>query len=380
MVCTIGFLAVTARPQVSAIAASKSDMQSQINELEKKSSKIEEKIKKLKKDKSQQNVLKSALQSKIDNIQAQINVCNAKINSYQSQINAGQAKIDQKRIEMEDNIRLFKERIRIIYMTGSGQSDVNVILGADNFSEYLTLSALTGKVSARDKKLMEDIKDSISEIEAEQAVVKQYMAAQNDAKSVLAQKRAVLDADMAEYNGVINSINSEQSKLEKENAQYEKAIKNLERSIQNLSRQAANSNVVYSGEKFTWPVPGYYNVYSPYGTRNGRLHAGIDISSSGINGKTVVAAASGVVIAAGWNSGGYGNYIMINHGSSGGNTYVTLYGHLSSVGTSVGATVSRGQAIGRVGSTGRSSGPHLHFEIRVNGSARNPMGYFGSVK
>lgn len=122
-----------------------------------------------------------------------------------------------------------------------------------------------------------------------------------------------------------------------------------------------------------WPVPGHHRITSPFGYRihpilgYKKFHTGIDIS--GANGTPVVAAASGTVIASRF-MGGYGNCIMVDHGSK-----VTVYGHLSGRAVSVGQSVSGGQTIGYIGSTGMSTGPHLHFEVRVNGSVQNPLNY-----
>lgn len=373
-------LVLSSATAVPTIAATDKELQNQIDELEEKSKELEAEIKALKKDKSQEQALKNALQKKINNVQAEINLCNSKISSYQSKIKESEALIAQKNVEMEDNIKSFKSRLRVIYMSGNGTGSMNVLLGADDFTDFLTLSALTGKVSARDKALMEDIKEEIKEIQAQEEVLRTYIEAQNEAKATLAEKKSVLDADMSEHDQILDDLNSEQKKLESENKAYEKAIQEIEDEIASKNKTASQSGVVFDGSQFIWPTPGYYNVYSAYGQRRGKLHKGIDISQSGINGARIVASASGVVIAAGWNNGGYGNYVMVNHGTLDGKTYITLYAHMSKVATKVGAKVTKGQLIGYVGSTGRSSGPHLHFEIRVNGSPKNPMNYFSKVK
>lgn len=131
-----------------------------------------------------------------------------------------------------------------------------------------------------------------------------------------------------------------------------------------------SSHSVSSG-RFTWPVPGYRTVSSYYGSRWGRMHKGIDISRAGIKGASIVASASGTVIKAKSSSTGYGKHIIIDHG----NGFTTLYGHCSQLLVSVGDRVSKGQVIAKVGNTGNSTGAHLHFEIRVNGSQRNPLNY-----
>jgi len=130
-------------------------------------------------------------------------------------------------------------------------------------------------------------------------------------------------------------------------------------------------NVTGSG-RFTWPVPGCRSVSSRYGYRWGRLHAGIDISGGGVYGKSIVAADSGTVISVRNEPRGYGLNLVIAHN----NGYTTRYAHCSKILVSVGQTVSKGQTIAKVGNTGRSTGPHLHFEIRKNGSPQNPMNWY----
>ena len=120
-----------------------------------------------------------------------------------------------------------------------------------------------------------------------------------------------------------------------------------------------------------WPCPGFYYISSYVGPRWGRTHNGLDIAGSNIYGQPIVAARAGTVIDAGWNSGGYGNYVMINHGDG----FITIYGHMSSVASYTGQSVSAGQVIGYVGNTGRSTGPHLHFEVRLNGSVEDPLDF-----
>ena len=121
---------------------------------------------------------------------------------------------------------------------------------------------------------------------------------------------------------------------------------------------------------FRWPLPGYSTITSGFGSRWGSNHTGIDISGGGVYGSPIVAAEAGTVVVAAthWS---YGNYVIVDHGGG----YTTLYAHMSSIGCSVGDYVTKGQTIGYVGSTGESTGPHLHFEVRINGTAQNPQNY-----
>jgi murein DD-endopeptidase MepM/ murein hydrolase activator NlpD len=136
-----------------------------------------------------------------------------------------------------------------------------------------------------------------------------------------------------------------------------------------IGNQGSKTPIKGSGT-FTWPVPGVRGISSYYGQRWGKMHKGIDISGGGVSGRTIVAADAGKVVTSKYHSS-YGYYIVIKHN----NTYSTLYAHCSKLLVKAGTYVSKGQAIGKVGSTGNSTGPHLHFEVHVNGSHRNPLNY-----
>ncbi|MGN1051395.1 MAG: peptidoglycan DD-metalloendopeptidase family protein [Acutalibacteraceae bacterium] len=139
--------------------------------------------------------------------------------------------------------------------------------------------------------------------------------------------------------------------------------------------ESTESKSSYSAPKssggFIWPVPAIHTISSGYGYRSGGMHGGIDISNGNSYGKTIVASDSGTVTFSGYDSSGYGNYVIIDHG----NGYETLYGHCSALYVSRGQSVSQGEAIAAVGSTGQSTGNHCHFEIRSNGSRLNPLSF-----
>ena len=370
---------------IPASAASTSQMRNEIEELEEKSAKLEKEISKLKSQKAEQQKIKDKLNAQITNTQAEISACTKLINSYKSEIKEYEAEIAESQAEIEDTKFLFRQRMRSIYMSGSTNNDLLVLLDAESFSDYLSLAEVSRTISAHDKKIVSEITKAIEKVNKAKSAINEKMTAQNEIKKSLAEKQAKLKKQQSEINGVIADINADQNELEKDNKEYEAAINKLEKEIQKAIAEANKSSgsgssggkVVFTSGKFLWPVPGYYNITSYYGQRWGRLHGGIDISSAGIGGKPIVAAADGVVIAAGYNTGGYGNWVMINHGTKGGSSYVTLYGHMMyTPSVSNGQKVSAGKVIGYVGSTGRSTGNHLHFEVRVNGSRTNPMNYF----
>lgn len=137
------------------------------------------------------------------------------------------------------------------------------------------------------------------------------------------------------------------------------------------SSDSSSSYTTGSSGMFAWPLPYTHTLTSTFGTRWGRLHGGLDISAGGVYGQPIYASASGTVTFSGGDNSGYGNYVIIDHGSG----YTTLYGHCSSLVAVTGQYVNQGDLIGYVGSTGNSTGPHLHFEIRLNGEKMDPLGY-----
>ncbi|MDD4172545.1 MAG: peptidoglycan DD-metalloendopeptidase family protein, partial [Syntrophomonas sp.] len=191
------------------------------------------------------------------------------------------------------------------------------------------------------------------------------------AKAAREDKQQLLATQLNDKKVVLGSVQQEKQKYAQAIREMEQASAQAEAMILRLQGKSGAS--IGTGS-YTWPTPGYTNITSAYGMRyhpilkKNKLHTGIDIGAP--SGARIVAADGGSVIFSGW-LGAYGNAIIIDHGAG----ISTLYGHQSSRLVSVGAKVSKGQTIGKVGSTGWSTGPHLHFEVRKNGTPVNPRGY-----
>ena len=351
--------------------------QSELDKLKQDAQKIDDEIAALKKDAQKQQALKEELDKKIANTEKQIALCTQQIAGLDSEIDAKEAEIEVKEAELEQNKELFKQRLRAMFMSG-GNNDLQVLLGADDFTDYLVKSELSRSVSAHDNELMEEISGAISQVETEKAAIETKKKARTDAKKELAAKRSSLKDDLAEADALIAKIGTATDEKEEEKDEKAAAIQKVEDEIAAAASASKASGVIvnYTGDGFGWPCPGYYGITSGFKWRWGRQHKGIDISGGGIYGKPIVAADNGTVSVAGYNNGGYGNYVMINHGNKGGTNYITVYGHMSSYAVSSGQQVKKGQVIGYVGNTGRSTGPHLHFEVRVNGTAVDPNQFF----
>ncbi len=362
-------------------ATSVSEYQQYIKDLEAEQKEIKKEINKLKGDKSDQNAIKTALQKNVDNLQSQITACNQQIAELDGKIADLEAENAKKSQELEESKYVFRQRLRAIYMSGgSATSNLAVIFNAENLEELLTKSKLTQNISAYDKSLMQKIVSDMKAIENNKKYISDFLVQQGDVKKILNSKKSELMVQLKEVDVTLNELEGDIDKLQDKIAALEKAQKEYEQAIKDA--QNVGSDQKYSGD-FAWPVPGYHYISSPYGYRNDpwsgakKFHKGVDIAGSGIKGKPIVAAADGIVSLAKYNSGGYGYYVMVNHGTgSDGKTYVTLYAHMTKYIVSVGQKVKKGQTIGYVGTSGASTGYHLHYEIRVNGDTTNPMSYY----
>ena len=362
-------------PTLAATSAEKEQMKNQINNLESESKKLEAQINDLKGQVNAQEKIKNNYVAQITNLQEQINVYTTAINNLNNKIKANKEEIAAKEKTIEETKTLLKQRIRAIYMSGSTNSDLVLLLGSENFSEFLTSRGLAKSISAKDEAVIKEINEAIETIEASFSGIDEAIKEQDEAKAILDEKKAALDSKKAAVNSIIYELSQDKKKLEADNKKLENEINRLAAEINEGMQTNGNQSVVFNGV-FGWPVPGHYYVSSEYGQRWGRLHKGLDIAAGGIYGKPIVASAAGKVLVAGWSTGGYGYYVTINHGYLKGNYYTTLYAHMKQRPSVVaGQTVKKGQVIGYVGSTGDSTGPHCHFEIWENGSPKNPRKY-----
>ncbi len=339
---------------------------------------IENKIDKKQDQIDKNNLKRQDLKNKISSLEESIKSTQqdlADIRKEITSINKKTVKINNKIEKLKKKIDTQQEtldsRLRSMYKNGN-MGIIQVLLGSVNIQDFMSNFKLINELHKSDVQILE-------ELEANRNVVAQQKA-ELDA---LAQKVKSHEASQVEKQKQLEKdkteVASAKAKIEAENAKLHEDIDALEAESSRISSELANyddSDVEYKGSgQFAWPFPGYSSISSGYGYRthpisgDRKFHSGVDLA--GPYGKAIVAAEDGKVITAGWNSGGYGNYVIISHGGG----ITTLYGHNSSLTVSAGQKVKRGQTIARCGSTGRSTGNHLHFEVRKNGSTRNPMNY-----
>ena len=357
----------------------------------------------LKSQKSQLASQKNGLQSTINSLQGQQNdqialknaldeknaITVKQILNLNEQIELHTQLIEQKTKEVDEaqkvaDAQLEKYKVRVRAMEESGRYNYfEVLFGASSIGEFLSLIDDIGDIMRSDKELEDAYRQSVADLKAVKAEYEQAKAEMEDSKTELETLKAQQEKDIAEAASVIASlqgdISSNSSLLSQLSEQEKQLNADIQKKVDELNKQQeANKGNNGSGStvgtgNLVWPSYCTY-ITSRQGPRTHpitgeyRNHGGTDIGAS--YGSAIYAADSGTVVrsADGWN-GGWGNYVMIDHG----NGMQTLYAHMSSRAVSVGQTVSRGQTIGYVGSTGMSTGAHLHFEMYINGSRIDPQ-------
>lgn len=407
-----------------ARAKTLSDLRDEYSDIEDKVSESEQRVKELENQQADQSKIVSALNLQLqklnqerENITAQkdlitddIDATEQKISSLNAEISKLDAEIAAKDKEIKDTVKLFCDRMRANYMAGE-TSVLEIFTSSSDMSSFLNRLEMFKRVTESDQSLVDKLNKEIASIEKMQKELETKKATLQKEKTALESKRSdlqaaedtltanqdvikkkteeveaklsALNAQTKELKVSIDEYNSEMSRLDNE---IKEAIRKANQSSNNSGGNSGgsnagsmNSNVSSAG--WAWPMP-YDGVYltSYYGYRyhpldgDWRYHSGIDVSMSGAYGKNIVATRAGTVILSSLESEsgtGYGNYIIIDHGDG----YTSLYGHCSELLVSQGQRVSRGQIIARVGSSGWSTGPHLHFEVRYNGETVDPLDY-----
>ena len=275
----------------------------------------------------------------------------------------------------------FKTRARIMYEDGTS-TYLEVILGATSFGDFLSRVEMVQEVIEYDKRMLAELIASRNAIKEAKDAVAAEKEALELRQTELETKKAEL-ADRLEAKSLLlkqleSDVEAYQKAYDKAEAEEKKFAAQLKAQLDKEAEEAKKNNTTvakYTGSgKFQWPCPASSRITSYYGYRihpvykTRKFHSGIDIGAG--YGSAIVAAESGTVMMAGYN-GGYGKCVVINHGSG----ITTLYGHASSLLVNVGDKVTKGQTIAKVGSTGVSTGNHLHFEVRVNGTTTDPLSY-----
>lgn len=300
----------------------------------------------------------------------EIEILEKKLEILEKSIKMIEKDVEEKEMEVEERSDIFAERFKQSYQIGQ-VSYLEVLFQSSSFSDFLTRFEFL-------KRLIENDNQLLAELQAERETLEkkkqELLVAQQNAintKVQQQQKKEQLQIASTRSQELVRQ-------LERDKASYQKALDDLERESKLIEQEIRRlqSKGGQKPSKLSWPTPGYNRVTSNYGsrihpiTRVKSFHTGIDIGAP--QGHNLLATASGTVLFAGWR-GAYGNAIIIDHGGS----MSTFYGHLSVISVKAGQTVKMNEVIGKVGSTGWSTGPHVHFEVRLDGEHTNPKPYLG---
>jgi len=321
-------------------------------------------------------------QQKVDSMADQLRKVQANLDKAQGEYNDVQAKLSATELQIKKNTvilataekrltvqsLILNKRIRDIYQNGQ-LSYLDVLLGANDFSDFTTRVDLLQRVINKDLDLVLKVKAERELILQTKTELDQQQASILELKQVAEEKKKAIEVNKKQQEKVLAAAVNERDASDKA---YRELLATSQR-VEEMIRRNQYSGPSGGTGAMIWPTDAR-EITSPFGWRTHpifgtqRYHSGLDIGAD--YGDSVVAADGGVVIFAGW-MGGYGKAVIIDHGGS----ISTLYGHNSQLLVSEGQRVRKGEIISRVGSTGDSTGPHLHFEVRQNGSPVNPLGY-----
>lgn len=404
LVAAAGLLGTLLVPQSGYALKESQRIQQELNQLKKAKSAVQQKSAQTDKQIAQVQREMQLTQSDIHAILNEIDATNKRLSALKDQEDAVVASLEDNAVQLDEaeeritaRDEMLKSRLRLMYMNGV-VSYADVLLSSTNFSDFLDrLNALKSIVN-QDKKILEDNKRDRDLVAEKRVVIEKQFA---EVTSLIEQSSVImaqLEVKEKEKQVKIASLSDQERELEIVSQEEEQQMLKIardeaakQRSLQQAKQreqaqaraaspgnkaQSSASAYTYSGGKFAYPLPSVVRMSSDYGTRTdpftGRkaTHSGVDFPAPA--GTSILAAEDGVVILAGWWSG-YGNTVIIDHGKG----VWTLYGHIRNNGIVVkkGDSVKRGQKVAEVGSTGRSTGNHLHFEVRINESTVDPKPY-----
>ena len=364
IICTYITVVYAEDSNLTSLQDQQQDLQNQLdesnNQLEEVQSQLSENLQQIEK-----------LDEKIQQSEEKITKLNDQVTQLQTEISDIQAKLEVAEKNYETQKQVMEKRLVAIYEAGDTKY-IDVLLKSNNISEFLSNYYLITEITSMDQSLLDEVETQKKEIELSKQKLEKNQTSLASALQTQTQTSTVLQNTKTLRENYIARLSDEekakQAQIDEITAQYE-AVNNQ---ILELAKQGLDT--AYIGGVLAWPVPGYTKITSNYGMRvhpitgQYKLHTGVDISAP--IGANFVAANDGIVTKAEYNTA-YGNMVIIDHGGG----ISTLYAHGSEILVTVGQTVKRNEAILKVGSTGYSTGPHAHFEVRINGVVTNPIEY-----
>ena len=375
-----------------SFATSIDDLRNQKNEAADKKDELEEQKEEVGIKKSEALLKIEELSSQISESEENLKELNSKVKELENSISTKEKELKEAEEKQQKQEETLEKRLIAQYKTGK-VSYWSLILNPSGFLDFFSNLHNIEKIAKLDAELIENIKQDKEKIQAAKDELTAKKSEVKAAKVEEEKENVILKNAKATKNSEVQKLSDEEKSLQAKIDEYQAEMDQKEAEIERLAAQAAKNSgtgPVYNGQ-LQWPCPGYSRISSTFGGRSSpgggvgsRNHKGVDLAAP--HGSSILAAESGTVITVSNTcshdyaktvatkcscGGGYGNYVMISHGGG----LVTLYAHCSSINVSVGQTVSRGQIIGAVGTTGYSTGNHLHFGTLLNGTYVNPLPY-----
>jgi len=354
---------------VNALKDKSQEIKNQIDEANKEMQEVKDEL-----SKNLQEL--QSLDEKIKTMQDELQVLNTEIEKLNNEISQKQKELEEAEKKYNTQKQLLEERLVILYEEGEVQY-LDVLFNSSSMTEFISNYFLVTEIITYDTELLESVENQKKEIENTKNTLnnkKEQLVVKSQDKQKTAK---VLSNTKVVRESYISKLSEEEKQIQSKIDEYNKSFEAIEAEIALLAKQDSSVGKDYIGGVMAWPVPGYTRITSKYGMRTHpitgvyKLHSGIDVGAP--TGANFIAAQTGVVSKAGYGSG-YGNMVIINHGGG----VQTLYAHGSKILVQTGQLVSKGDPVLKVGSTGYSTGPHAHFEVRVNGKTVDPLPYITS--
>ncbi len=360
----LGLCGIVVAENLEDLQNKKSDLQNQINE-------SNEQIQEIKIELTENLEQLNNISEKIYNYESEISSLETELNTIETEIQKTSDKLNI--VETNYNLQkeAFQARMVAIYEAGNVVY-LDVLLNSNSFSDFISNYYLIGEIAKYDNNLLENIEEQKKQIESAKSLLEEKKKNLNVLKKNKEKTAIALENSKVIRNSYISRLSEQEKETQSKIDEYQTELNNLESQIVALTTGNIGSD--YIGGEFAWPAPGYTTITSRYGMRihpilkTARVHTGTDIAMP--TGAYIIAANDGIVIKSMYTTG-YGNMVMIDHGGG----VSTLYGHGSEIIAQTGQEVKKGDIIMKAGSTGWSTGPHLHFEVRINGTAVDSLPY-----
>jgi len=323
---------------------------------------------------------KFALDDKIAIIEQEIDNATELIQEYTVQIAMTQQRIVEAAEDIADKEEKFLRRLRAMEEAGD-VSYISILMQANDFSDFLGRISIISDIAASDQRVISELQIARDEIVVQKELLELEKIEQQNSRQLLADAQNELTQQYKELDSLMAELEADEREYLKATDEADKEMERLQKEIAaQIAADQRRKRTEYVGGKMAWPAPQFTRASSPYGMRLhpvlrvNRFHTGIDLAAP--TGSPIVAANDGTVLRAEWN-GGYGNCVVIDHGGG----IATLYAHASRLLVKKGQNVKKGDTIALIGSTGTSTGPHLHFEVLVDGKHVKPdtLEYIGTI-